>query len=71
MNRNKLRGKIIASGFKINDIAAQMGMNASTFYRKLQAGASGFSIDDVQKLIALLNLSRDEITEIFFADVVA
>ena len=64
-NKNKLRGKIVEKGYSVRTIAAEIGLNEATFYRKMN-GTSDFTREEIQKIALLLNLSVQEKEEIFF-----
>lgn len=67
---NKLRGAIIEKGKTQQEVAYEIGMNKSTFYKKMKEGGN-FSIREVQKLFETIPLSKEKAIEIFFADYVA
>lgn len=66
-DRNKFRGRVVAEGYTLAEIAAEIGMNPATLYRKM-SGESDFTREEIQKLRALLHLTADETDVIFFAD---
>lgn len=61
---NKLRARIVEREMTIGTVADRMGINRSTFYRKMRTGE--FTVREVRSLSEILNLSPDQITEIFF-----
>ena len=65
LNKNKLRGKIVEKGYSVRTIAAEIGLNKATFYRKMN-GTSDFTREEIQKIAVLLDLSVQEKEEIFF-----
>lgn len=69
MNERKLKAKLIEMGETVESVSNKLGMNTSTFYRKLNN--NGFSVADVQAMILVLNLSENDIMEIFFENYVA
>ncbi len=71
MNINKLRGKIIENGMTVNDVASYIGMDRSTFYRKLNNEGETFTIKEVNLIRDVLNLTVDEAVSIFFTNIVA
>lgn len=71
VNLNKLRGKIVENGYTIDSVAKKIGINKSTFYRKLNENGDNFSIREASAIVELLNLSAAEATSIFFATRVA
>lgn len=68
---NKLKGKFVENGYKMTDIADQIGMDRATLYRRLKDGGDDFTVKEVMDLSKILNLDGDEINEIFFTNVVA
>ena len=66
MNILKLRGKMVERGCNVEALAAELGVDKSTVYRKLNNGES-FTIADVQKIKTVLDLTNDEASDIFFA----
>lgn len=73
VNVNKLKAKIVENGTSIEDLAKKMGKTTSTLYRKINNGnGTNFTIGEIDSFIKLLNInSPNEITSIFFAQVVA
>ncbi len=61
---NKLKGKICEKGLTIATISQKIGMNATTFYRKLSK--KSFSLMEVEKITTELKLTSDEARDIFF-----
>ena len=45
---NKLKGKIIEKGKTIDKLSADIGINPSTFYRKLKNNS--FEIDEIDRI---------------------
>lgn len=62
----KLREKITASGLNIKFIATSIGITREGLYNKLN-NLTEFKSSEIVKLTELLNLSRDERDDIFFA----
>ena len=65
MNIPKLKGKIVEKGFNVETLAIQMNIDRSTLYRKLDAGEK-FTIGEAQKIKAVLELTNDDASDIFF-----
>ena len=63
MNVRKLKGKMVEKGFNVETLAAKMGIDKSTLYRKLNEGEN-FTIGDAQKVKD--ELTDDEAKDIFF-----
>ena len=67
VNINKLKGKIVENGTNVETIARQMGMDKATLYRRFADEGKNFTIGEAQEISSILNLTRDEINDIFFA----
>lgn len=66
INVPKLKGKITEKGYSQANLASLVGIDRSTFYRKMKNGGKKFSIEEVNHIIKTLSLSRDEAIAIFF-----
>lgn len=64
MNTIKLKSKIFERGFTVCNLADEIGINKSTFYRKLN-NLEEFTVGQVFLIGKKLNLSADELIEIF------
>ena len=69
LNVNKLKGKMVEKGFTIEKLSNSLGINPSTFYRKLKNNS--FEIGEADEIVEALGLSAFDATEIFFAQTVA
>lgn len=65
--RNKLKGKIVEKGKTTNEIAEALGVDRSTYYRKISSEECVFTGKEIQSIIDCLQLTREEMLEIFFA----
>ena len=70
MKENLRRAKIVEKGFNIDSFCKEVGFVRSTFDRKL-TGQNEFDRSEIQKIVDVLELTDDEIRNIFFARVVA
>ena len=70
-NMLKLKAKIVEKGFSIEQVSKLIGINTSTFYRKLANAGETFTIAEANSLGKLLCLSAKEMNEIFFAQIIA
>lgn len=70
VNVSKLKGKIVERNTTQEELATKIGIDKSTFYRKMKQDGS-FSIKEVNLIVATLNLSKDEAKAIFFGETVA
>ena len=66
----KLKGKIVERDTTQEELANKIGIDKSTFYRKMKQNGN-FSIKEVNLIVSTLNLSKDEAMSIFFSDTVA
>lgn len=62
-----LRGKIVERNTTQETVADEMGINRSTFYRKMKENGLPFTVGEVQRLAAILSLTGDDVMRIFFA----
>jgi len=60
--RQKMRGKALTA----QQVATRLAMHQSTFYRKLEKEGATFTLKQAQILANLLNLTSDELQNIFF-----
>lgn len=65
VNVNRLKGKI-AEKSNTKKVAKAMGINRSTFYRKMKNGGNGFTVGDIHKMIMYIPLTKEEAMDIFF-----
>ena len=70
-NMMKLKGKIVEKGFNVGRLAEAIGLDSSTFYRKLSNDGLTISIGEANKIVETLKLNSNEAMSIFFADYVA
>ena len=67
VNVRKLKGKIVENDMTIDLLAEKIGINRSTFYRKLAENGERFSIKEADAMVTALNLTSKEATAIFFS----
>lgn len=65
-NMNLLKSKIVENGLSVEKIVESIGINKSTFYRKLANEGENFTVEEVYKIASALNLSAREVNSIFF-----
>ncbi|WP_426621083.1 helix-turn-helix domain-containing protein [Bacillus licheniformis] len=65
VNVNKLRGKIVENGMTIGELAKKIGVDRSTFYRKLNSNGETFSIKEANLICTVLGLTSKEATVFF------
>lgn len=66
-NMQLLKAKIRERAMTQAQVAAAIGMDESTLSRKLKTDGLSFSIGEMHKLAALLQLTAEEATRIFLA----
>lgn len=71
MNVNKLKGKIVENGLNVESVSKSIGLDRSTFYRKLNSQGETFTVREVNLLRETLNLTKEEAMSIFFMNNVA
>ncbi|UNT55798.1 helix-turn-helix domain-containing protein [Lysinibacillus capsici] len=71
MNVNELKRKIIENGMNIEMMSLAIGMNKSTFYRKMRNRGETFTVKEVNLICKRLSLSKAEAMVIFFGGDVA
>ena len=71
VNVNKLKGKIVERQTSVEELSEAIGIDKSTFYRKLQSGGDPFTIGEADQVARLLELTKEEATAIFFSQYVA
>ena len=64
MNIPKLKGKMVETGHNAESLAAKIGVDRSTLYRKFENGEK-FTVGEVNKIIDVLGLTKNEATNIF------
>ena len=65
INTNKLKGVIVERGTTQQAVADAIGIDRSTFYRKMKKGGD-FSIKEATKMKEEIPLTDSEAIEIFF-----
>ena len=65
-NTNKLKEKIAERGLTMKELAENINISSSTFSQKV-SGKVKFSQDDIRKIDKELNLTADELREIFLS----
>lgn len=66
VNVQRLKSKIAEKENMQEHVADEMGMNRSTFYRKMKNGGNGFTVGDIHKMVSCVPLTREEAIDIFF-----
>ncbi|MGT2866628.1 XRE family transcriptional regulator [Streptococcus fryi] len=67
---SKLKGKIVEKNTTQEALADEIGIDRSTFYRKMKQGGA-FSVREANIIVSFLGLSEKEALSIFFNQQVA
>jgi transposase-like protein len=67
-NERKLKAQLVLANVTVKELCEKLGINESTFYRKVQNDGS-FSREQINTMIEVLKIK--EPMEIFFADELA
>ena len=62
-DKNKFKASIVAQGKSVAEVAAELGINESTLYRKI-TNDGNFTRQEIQRLICILNIEKP--FDIFF-----
>ena len=65
-NRNLLKGRMVEKQITMEKLAEKLHMHHATLYRRFNQ-PDNITISDVITIQAVLNLSRDDVAAIFFA----
>lgn len=65
-NVNKLKAKIAEEGLTMKELAEKINVSSATFSQKA-SGKIKFSQEDIRKIDKELNLTSDELREIFLS----
>ena len=67
LNEKKLKAKMIEQGYNVSKLSKGIGIDNTTFYRKVSKNT--FSLKEVDSITEILNLSKEDAIEIFFTNV--
>lgn len=70
ININKLKAKMVENEITVSQLADLVGVNQATMYRRFNAGEN-FSIKEASEIAKILNLTAEELNNIFFSEIVA
>lgn len=68
VNVSALKKSISEKGMTQESVAKAIGVDASTFIRKMKSEGLSFSIGQMHKLVDVLSISKDQATAIFFSE---
>lgn len=66
VNVQRLKGKIVERNNTQECIADAIGMNRTTFYRKMKNGGIGFTVGEIHDMVKNIPLTKEEAVDIFF-----
>lgn len=69
-DRKKFHGRVIAEGYTLVTVSEKLGISPVTMTRKMSRGGD-FTRSELQRLRTVLNLSDEDMNEIFFAEELA
>lgn len=64
-NMDILREKMAALKMSPEDIAREIGVDPSTFYRKMKSDGVKFTVGQMHQIVDILHLTKEEATSIF------
>lgn len=64
-NMDLLRGKMAERKMGKEELAQKIGVDASTFYRKMKDNGTSFTVGQMHKIVDALELSHEEARAIF------
>lgn len=64
-NMEILRNKMVENQVNVEEMAKALGIDGSTFYRKLKSDGISFTVGQIHKIAEVLRLSHDEAASIF------
>lgn len=64
-NMDILRGKMVEKRINAEDMARKIGVDTSTFYRKMKSDGVSFTVGQMHKIAEVLCLTREEASSIF------
>ena len=67
VNILKLKGKIVEMNTTCEAAADCLGVDRSTFYRRLKTGGTQFTVGEIHKLVDFLSLTSEEVKSIFLS----
>lgn len=65
INMEKLRGRMAEMKMSPEAMAKEVGVDASTFYRKMKSDGINFTVGQMHKIVDVLKLTKEEAASIF------
>lgn len=69
-SKNELKAKLAQNEMNVSSLAARIGVDTGTLYRKMN-GETFFSVGDIESIRDALELEDEDIISIFFASEVS
>ena len=60
MKVREVKGRMVAKGITPEYMACKLGMDVSTYYRKMKAGGNDFSVENIEVFKRELDLNAEE-----------
>ena len=60
-----LKMRMSAQGITVSDLAKILGIDESTYYRRMSNDGDTFTVGEVQKIVETLRISKRDATAIF------
>lgn len=60
-----LKMRMSAKGITVSDLAKNLGIDESTYYRRMSNDGDTFTVGEVQKIVETLRISKRDATAIF------
>lgn len=68
MNVQALKAKILSCGYNIVEFSDKVGIDRSTFYRRLDKDGNNFTIEEALRIKEVLSLTDSEAYSIFLSN---
>ena len=65
INKNKLKAKMIENNYNAMQLAKKMGIGSTSMSYKMN-GYKPFNLEEIKKIVELLQLTNDDIISVFF-----
>lgn len=66
MNSNRLKAKMREKDVSVPELSELLGIDVSTFYRKISSSTNMFSVEQARMIAIKLKMDDREIQDIFF-----
>lgn len=66
MNSNRLKAKMREKDVSVPELSKLLGIDVSTFYRKISSSTNMFSVEQARMIAIKLKMDDREIQDIFF-----